>query len=220
MADPSSRLLHRCRSLVTCVSLPSLACFFPPQVRQRPLSSLCPRAPNPTWSATAGWAAGEFGCPVLCPQPPPELAPGSRAPQKEDRVTPFSGTSELGGRFQRVWPEPVMLSSLHFTSRKSSLSLIWQGDWCQFSTQQPGNLGSQRSSFLDPQVIQLGKVGELGPVQELEISPLAWEVLPEGGSCGGIGRCFSTWQVPCVRELTSASGLPHCIIHIALPVLQ
>lgn len=52
--------------------------------------------------------------------------------------------------------------------------------------------------------------GELGPGEELEVSPLAWEVLPEGSCCGGIGRCFSTWQVRCVRELTSASALVYC----------
>lgn len=49
--------------------------------------------------------------------------------------------------------------------------------------------------------------GELGPGEELEVCPLAWEVLPEGSSCGGIGRCFSTWQVRRVRELTSALAL-------------
>lgn len=62
-------------------------------------------------------------------------------------------TSELGGRFHRVWPEPVLLSSVHPSSKKNSLRLIWRGDRCQFSTQQPANLGSQQSSFLDPRVM-------------------------------------------------------------------
>lgn len=45
---------------------------------------------------------------------------------------------------------------------------------------------------------QLGKGGEPGPVQELEMSPLCLELLSEGSSSGGFGRCVlhgSVWEL-------------------------
>ena len=123
--------------------------ILPIRGKAQPLTPPCCRAPSPASSAcVAGWAAGEFGCSVLCPQSPLELAPGSGGPNKGAKVTPCLDTSDLGGCFQRVWPGPVLLGILCFTSKKDSRSLIWQGDGCQFPTWQPGTLDSQQSSSL------------------------------------------------------------------------
>lgn len=100
-----------------------------------------PSAPSPALSTLlGGQPVGLDALPVASLTTEPAL--GSGGPGEEAGVTPSLSTSDLHGRFQRVWPEPVLLSFLHFTSKKNALSLVWRGDGYQLSTRQPGALGS------------------------------------------------------------------------------
>lgn len=143
--SPSGRLC-----LLTIVGL-----ILPTRGKAEPLSPLCPRVPHLEYTG-GGWAGAQWisiACPVSLPS--------YRGSTRKWGLGGGDRGYTLFGHLAPGWPLPMSLARacpaehLHFTSKKNSLSLVWLGDWCQFSTEQPGTLGSQQSRSWDSRVIRV-----------------------------------------------------------------